>query len=290
MDPLPHNFYYDPVRQGVGKSVWNWYSATPYQNGGYLVLLDGAGVMYYDLGKGCVSFVLNVPHNPTDFSTRQWGLKAGDDYVLFDVSGGTFQAKAASTIGSVTASKVIAWDNTNWTGADVTFMIRWEAGMATFYINGVVYAVLSDVSLTTGPILPSPIPCGPLSPFINNTGGDLFMIESVVGQGLQTLILNPAEVAGDNPGPGPISYMRDKLTASEVVTITNSSLGTNTVSDSVSTAGDADVVTESLDVASGVSDSMTVGEAKTVVVQMTFTRSVSDGITATDVVSNSHTA
>ena len=278
MDCIPQNFYYDPIRQGTGKGVWNWYSGAPYQNGGYLVLLNGSGYMFYDCGKGSISYVLNIPHDPTDFSARQWGLRSGEDYVLFDFSGGTFQAISASTRGTRTASSVIAWDST-WTQTDTTFMIRWEAGMATFYINGIVRAVLSDAS----------IPYGPMSPFVHNNGADLFMIESVVGQGLQSLILDPVETSSDTSSPS-ISTLHDSMTSSEVITITNATLPASSVSDTISASSDTVTAADSLDKASSVSETTSMTESTTAAVQMTFLRSVADTITITDVISNSHTA
>lgn len=209
MHPIPHNFYYDPIRQGDGRGVWNWYSGDPFQSGGYLVVLQGSGIMYYDCGKGLLSMTLNVP---TDASTagRQWGLRAGDDYVLFDVSGGTFQAITASTRSTETGSVVIPWDAA-WTSTDTTFMIRWEAGIATFYVNNIKRAQISDES----------IPYGPLSPFIMTTGSDLFRIKSVVGQGMQTLILNPVETSAD--GGQPMGLASEIVTISEAVTMHASS-------------------------------------------------------------------
>lgn len=204
METIPHNFYYDPMRQGDGRNVWSWYTGDPFQSGGYLALLNGSGIMYYDCGKGSLSMTLSVPTDATVMD-RQWGFKAGDDYVLFDVSGGTFQAKAASTRSSQTSSQAITWDSA-WTGADTTFMIRWEAGIATFYVNGVKRAQLSDAS----------IPYGPLSPYIFTDGNDLFYIKSVVGQGIHTLELNPVATAAD--ALEPMGNVGDALTVTESVT------------------------------------------------------------------------
>jgi hypothetical protein len=247
MDPLPHNFYFDPVRQGTGKSVWNWYNSVPYENGSYLVLTNGSALSFYDCGKGVFSFVINTP-NPTGGVARQWGLKAGSDYILFDVSGSTFQAITSSMAGLWTSSSSITWDSA-WTNTDTIFMIRWEAGICTFYVNGIVRAQISNAS----------IPYGSMSPFVSNNGGDTFMIGSVSGQGLQTLNLNPVETTADTGAPI-VPIRRDSVTVGETVAITNSSLGGRTVSDSISSSSESIAVTDSLDKASGVYDGITAAD------------------------------
>lgn len=281
MDTLPHNFYFDPVRQGTGKSVWNWYNSAPYQNGAYLVLTSGSGLSFYDCGKGNISFVINTP-DPTGGVARQWGLKAGEDYILFDVSANTFQAKTSSMTGLWTSSVDIPWDSA-WTNTDTTFSFLWEAGICTFFVNTIKRAQISNAS----------IPHGPMSPFVSNNGGDTFMIESVAGRGLQTLILNPTETSADTWAPM-VPTKRETITTSEAITITNSSLADTVISDTISASSETATVTDSLDTASGVSDSMTVGEntldASNVIVQMTFDQSVSDTITATDVIADTQFA
>lgn len=147
-------------------------------------------------------------------------------------------------------------------------MIRWEAGIATFYINGIKRAQISDES----------IPYGPLSPFVFNDGADLFRIKSVVGQGLQTLILNPVETSAD--GGQPMGNANDALSITESVTSTTSTAGPSvseslTLSESVTTSGPTDV-------ASGVVDTLTVSEDTTASVQMDFPTSVSDSLTITE--------
>jgi len=266
MDPIPHNFYYDPMRQGDGRGVWNWYSGDPFQQGGYLVLLNGSGIMYYDCGKGNLSMTLNIPTAATTMD-RQWGFKAGDDYVLFDVSGGTFQAKTASTRSQSTGSSTIAWDSA-WTSTDTTFMVRWEAGIATFYINGIKRAQIADES----------IPYGPLSPFVFSDGSDLFRIKSVVGQGLQTLVLNPVETSAD--GGQPMGNANDAVSITESITSTTSTAGPSlnealTLSESVTTSGPTGVATS-------VVDSLTITETTTGSVQMDFPTSVSDALTVSE--------
>lgn len=230
MDPIPHNFYYDPTRQGVGSGLWNWFAGKPYQSGSYLTLTNGEGYMYYDCGKGNLSMTLNVPTNTTG-GARQWGFRAGDDYVLFDVGGGTLQGKTSSTRFGPAAqsSSTIPWDP-SWTGADTTFMIRWEAGFATFYINGQVRSMISDAS----------VPYGPLSPYISTDNNDLFMIKNISGQGLQTLILSPVEAASDSGEMTVLPF--DKLTVSEAVTVTPISIpGISGVVDTLANTESANV-------------------------------------------------
>lgn len=290
MHPTPHNFYYDPLRQGDGRNVWSWYQGDPYQTGGYLVLLNATGIMYYDCGKGCLSFTLNVPTDASGGMVRQWGLKSGDDYVLFDVSGGTFQAKTAALRATSTGSSTITWDSA-WTSVDTTFMIRWEAGIATFYVNNIQRAQISDAS----------IPYGPLSPFVTSNGADLFLIKSVVGQGHQTLILNPVITTSDGGlGMGSVS---DSLSITESVTRATTGgvpevTEALTISESITMTGTADpaLVTDALTAAenvnadhtvsvSDVTDSLTNTESTNA--DHTMDATISDALTVSDVVTDS---
>ena len=246
MEPIPHNFYFDPIRQGAGRGIWNWFSGSPFQTGGYLTLLNGRGQMYYDCGKGCTTFTLNVPTD-SSVADRQWGLKASDDYIFFDVSSGVFSAKTYSTFGQLATAVVIPWD-ANWTGTDTVFMIRWEAGIVTFYINQIKRAQISDAS----------VPCGPMSPYVSSDGGDLFLIKNVLGQGLQTLILNPVEAAADI---GTLFSMpSDKLTLSENITSVATLAGLSGIADTISTASDVATVVDEMDYAPTVVDSSTMTE------------------------------
>jgi len=246
MYPIPHNFYYDPIRQGTGKGVWNWYSGTPFQTGGYLTILNARGVMYYDCGKGCLSFTLNIPNDPSE-EDRQWGFKASSDYVLFDISNNALHAQTNSIVGQKTTSVTIPWD-TAWTGADVTFMIRWEAGIATFYINGIVRAQISDSS----------IPCGPMSPYIFSDGGDLFLLQSVVGQGLQTLVLNPVETSADTPSGSGIAH--DRIAITENITSVSSLAGLPGIVDTIATPTEVVTISNGVGVARGVTEGITSSE------------------------------
>ncbi len=274
MDPIPHNFYYDPLRQGSGRGVWNWYSGSPFQTGGYLTLLNAKGVMYYDCGKGNLSFTLNIPNDPAG-ENRQWGLKMADDYVLFDISANTFQAKTNSTVGGLATSVNIPWDAA-WTGADVNFMIRWEAGRAVFYINQIVRAQIADAS----------IPYGPMSPYIFSDGGDLFLLKSVVGQGLQTLVLNPVETASD-AGAGTATPV-DKITITEAITAVASTAGLSGIADAIVTS-EAVTAIGGTGTSGVVADTITSTEAVTLSVQMTFPTSVADTITTSEAIT-AHTA
>ena len=184
MDTIAHNFVYDPLRQGADASVWRFYQGQPYQAGQYIAFNDASALMYYDIGRGLISYTINVPHAPQYGDARSWGLYSGGDYALFKIQNDVFSV--TTSCAGLTTSNTLTWSST-WTATDTVFAIRWEAGGAYFFINGYKYSIISDAS----------IPSGALSPFVSNQGSDSLLIKKIMGSGLQSLVLNPVISAGD---------------------------------------------------------------------------------------------
>ena len=204
MDTIAHNFVYDPLRQGADASVWRFYQGQPYQSGQYMAFNDASALMYYDVGRGLVSFTLNVPHAPQAGDSRQWGISAGGDYALFSVQGDVFTV--TTSCAGVTTSNTLTWAS-EWTGNDTVFAIRWEAGGAYFFVNGYKYSIISDAS----------IPSGSLAPYVSNHGTDALLVKKIMGSGLQSLVLNPVIASGDVTLP--YGYADEKMTIAESVTV-----------------------------------------------------------------------
>lgn len=221
MDAIAHNFVYDPLRQGADASTWRFYQGQPKQAGSYMSFIESAALMYYDVGRGLVSFTLSVPA-PTAGDSRQWGLMAGGDYAVFKINGPVFTAETSQA--GTTTSATITWLS-SWTSTDTVFAIRWEAGGVYFFVNGYKYAVISDAS----------VPNGALAPFISNESSDALLVRKVMGAGLQSLVLNPVIASGDVLEP--MGYASDKISIAESVTVSIPSIDlTASVNDSLSTS------------------------------------------------------
>jgi hypothetical protein len=180
------SFYYDPIRQGYDTNSWRTISGAPALVGDRLSVDNAAGIAgsaihYVDFVKGEMIFNVNVPAAPSaSGDTREFGASSPNSlaYVLFSF-GDTLTCKTSDGI-TTTTSSAITW-NSDWTGANVVFKIRWEAGGAKFFINGTQVYAISDDS----------VPYGPLSLYIYDASESSMTIGDISVKSTQSYVLNP---------------------------------------------------------------------------------------------------
>lgn len=179
------SFYYDPIRQGYDTNSWRTISGAPALVGSRLSIDNAAGIgaetiHYVDFIKGEVTFDVNVPTAPTTGTHRSVGLSSPNTsaYILFSFSD-TLTCKTSDGTNT-TSSSAITWDS-NWTGANTIFKIRWEAGGAKFFINGTQVAATSDVS----------VPYGPLSLYLADDAESSMTVGDIVVKATQSYVLTP---------------------------------------------------------------------------------------------------
>lgn len=187
------SFYYDPIRQGYDTNLWKTISGAPAASGdGRLSVDNAAGIAgscihYVDFVKGDISFNVNVPTAPAEGVTRMFGVSAPNTslFIRFSV-GSTFQCQVSD--GTNTSSSTVAW-NSDWTGANVTYGIRWESGSAKFFINGTRVATISD-TITLG-VETITVPSGPLSLYLYDNADTSMTVGDIFVKGTQSYVLNP---------------------------------------------------------------------------------------------------
>lgn len=213
MADIRTSFYYDPIRQGYDTNSWRTVSGAPTVVNGRLSIdnqagLSGSTVHYVDFLKGDISFNVNVPESPTGGADRSFGVAALNSgaYIRFTL-GSTLTCDTSDGI-TTTSSGDILWDS-SWTGANVVFAIRWEAGGAKFFVNGTrVYGVSDDS-----------VPHGPLSLYLFDSADSSMTIGDITVRGTQSYVLNPktSDTTPTNP-TGNIS-LHDDVTVTESVSM-----------------------------------------------------------------------
>lgn len=150
---MSNNFYsfsYIPARQGFDNSSWSKIYGDVAVSGTQLVLTKAAIIHYGDILRGDATFSLQVTTPVADdnysFGFIQYNRS---EYILFNVSSGSLSAITSD--GNTSISVDIPWQPT-WTSASTDFRIQWEAGRATFYVNGVVQAVICDSTISGDPL------------------------------------------------------------------------------------------------------------------------------------------
>lgn len=110
----------------------------------------GAIIHYADILKGDVNFSVRVPETPGSGNSSIFGLyeQNGGAYMVFTISA----ALTCDVSDGATAvhSGTIVW-NSSWTGVNVNFRIRWEAGSVKFFIND-TQVYVAGASIPTGPL------------------------------------------------------------------------------------------------------------------------------------------
>lgn len=179
------NFYYDPVRQGYDTDTWTTLSGVPVVAANKLSLTN-AGILHFaDILRGDVSFKINIAA-PTAGDDRKIGLIEYNQgaFLYFKIADDVLTAESSD--GTTIKSTVIDW-NTDWTGTDTVFRIKWEAGMATFFIGDQFKVTLNDASSLDIPT--TVIPGGPLSLYVHNAGAGDLLISYIEVLGVQSAII-----------------------------------------------------------------------------------------------------
>lgn len=169
-----YNIYYDPVREGYSTTTWRTLWGLPVMSGATLSLSDSSIIHYGDILRGDAVFNLNlsVPTLGDDkrFGFRQYNKNA---YIYFDISDNVFSVKTSD--GTNDNSTTLTWVS-DWTDTDTEFRVKWEAGTAKFYINGNLYATISDIS----------VPGCPLSVYAENMSDSSTLISFIEVTGIQS--------------------------------------------------------------------------------------------------------
>ena len=213
------SFTYSPARQGYDSNYWRTLMGSPAVLGTGRLQVDpngsgqgGAAIHYADILKGDVSFSVNwqgAPGTDNQSIVGLYNINSGA-YVVFTM-GATL---TCDTSNGTTAdhSTAIPW-NSDWSGANVDFRIRWEAGLVKYYINGsCVYTCSSALGV-------SPIPAGPLALYLydNATGNPGMSVGSIDVRGAQSIVFNTK--TSDTSVPDPIVMMSEKSTVTDVPTV-----------------------------------------------------------------------
>ena len=201
------NFYYDPSRQGYDTEAWSLLDGVaPVVNGGYMFFSNNTIRHYGDILRGDFVFGMNFASAPKAGVSRIWGLNQANkgNCLTFNISGTTFSANSSDGNGN-TNSVVIPWLN-SWTLTDTEFRIRWEAGIAHFYIGGGLQTVISDASITGEP----------MSLYIADQSFDGMNMKYIEAKAIQSYFQNTPLVGSQTFGRLVMTY--DQLTTSDVVT------------------------------------------------------------------------
>lgn len=206
------SFYYDPIRQGYDTNSWRTLSGAPaIVAGGRLSVDSGSAIHYGDILKGDISFNVNVPVAPGVNESRSFGLMAPNQsaYILFNI-GSALICRTSDGVTS-TDSGSLEW-NSNWTGNNIEFRIRWEAGTAKFFIGGAqVYAITNNS-----------VPAGPLSLYLADDSALTMSIGDMNVRGTQSFVMNPK--SSDNSSFDGLLLVSQLVTVSENIAIMEANL------------------------------------------------------------------
>lgn len=275
------SFYYDPMRSGYDTNSWRTLSGAPAVAGSGRIVVDagtgipGSAIHYADFLKGDISFNINVPSAPAAGDIRYFGISAPNTsaYIRFAIGASlTCQTSDGTT---TTESSDITWDS-NLTGANAEYRIRWEAGTAKFYINGSLQYTVTDAS----------VPCGPLSLYLYDNSTTAMTVGDINVRGTQSYVMH---LATSDSSPtnvtGTLSTFQN-VTVTENVSLLQVELSLPYVAGAMS---DSVVVSESFtilipDLDKGVNDTVTVSEDTAVKVTYLLVPDAYDEVTVTDVI------
>lgn len=241
------NFYYDPQREGYDASVWRTINGEPTVGANQLRLSLASVVHYSDIWRGDITMNLNIPV-PASGTRKSFGLIQlnKNTYLYFDITNTIFSAKTSN--GSTTNSVTITWQS-DWSSVNTDFRIKWEAGLAKFFVGGVQQAAISDAS----------IPGDPLSFYINNGNVDTITLKYIQAKGIQTFFLHEAL---ENSSTEPLIFEGENLTITEAVTMAPATTMAANVNDAL-TITESQTIAHALAMASNVNDALTITEAVT---------------------------
>ena len=272
------SFYYDPIRQGYDTNSWRTISGAPAVAGSGRIVVDagvgiaGSAIHYADFLKGDISFNINVPSAPAAGDARLFGVSAPNTlaYIRFSIDDAlTFQTSNGTV---TTESSDVTWDS-NWTGANIEFRIRWEAGTAKFYVNGSMIYEVTDES----------VPHGPLSLYLFDNSTTAMTVGDINVRGTQSFVMNPkTSDTSSTSGTGTISTFQNvTLTenVSAVIPTVVIPFVAGAMSESVTVSENITLlITELFE---GINDTVTITENIVLVVEPLYI-SLNDSITVTE--------
>lgn len=209
MSDIRTSFTYDPIRQGYDTNSWRTIAGAPSIVAGGRLAVDGgsgtggAAVHYADFLKGDISFNINSGGPGAD-TGHLFGVVAlnSSAYIRFSI-GNTLTCQTGNN-GVTSESSAIPW-NSLWTGANVEFRIRWEAGGAKFFIAGSQVYAISDTS----------VPHGPLSLYLYDDSSASMTVGDMNVRGTQSFVMNPK--TSDTSSYGGLLSVSQSVTVTDVI-------------------------------------------------------------------------
>lgn len=140
---LRDGYVYDVTVKGADTTFWKEVTGTLTVVSNKLRFNADRAVSYIQHIFGMFVFFVNVPTNPAASDARVIGLRnpgdatRGGAYFDFD-SDGVFSTITYDEFTNRERTTV-TWDS-DWSGAEVRYAIRWEPDLVRFYINDVVKA------------------------------------------------------------------------------------------------------------------------------------------------------
>ena len=209
------NFYYDPVRQGYDPVSWRSLTGTPLIAGNQLSFNNATAVHLADILRGDASFSLNLAA-PANGDQKQFGfmLFSKNEYLTFNIFDSVFSANSSD--GTTSYSIPITWQSA-WTNTNTEFRIQWEAGLASFYVGGVLQAVISTTYTLDIPV--SAIPGDPMSLYVSDfsSSANHILVNYIDVKSIQSYILSTS--AGSGASFPVLVDKSDKVTISENITM-----------------------------------------------------------------------
>ena len=181
------NFYYDPTRQGYDTNTWTTIAGAPVVIANQLSLTNAECIHFADLLPGDATFSVNMAEPAAGFDTEFgfYGSPQQQSFLVFRVVDDVLTAEISN--GTQTSSTVIDWD-TAWNNTPTEFRIKWEAGMATFFIGGVQKVCVTDVeAIDKGDDII--IPNSPLSLDLYTDGGETLLVNYIIVKTIQSSTL-----------------------------------------------------------------------------------------------------
>lgn len=263
MSDIRTSFNYSPIRQGYDTNSWRTVSGSPTVDGSGRITIDntvgiaGSAIHYADFLKGDVSMNVNVPVAPVAGTSRLFGMAElnSGSYIRFNIGSNLVCETSNGTL--TTTSSSLTWD-TNWTGANTIFNIRWEGGGAKFFINGTQIYAVSDAT----------VPHGPLSLYFYDGSESPMTIGDISVKGTQSFVMNPKTSDATPTNPVGTLSIKDNSTLTENVSLLVTSLfipySTGSMSDSVTVSENFSAfITEYFD---SLTDNVTLTESLSLVI------------------------
>jgi len=180
------NFYYDPVRQGYDTDTWTTLSGAPVVAANKLSLTN-AGILHFaDLTRGDASFAITMAAPVAGDSAKIGFIEYNKGaFLYFNVTDDVLTVESSN--GTISSTTVVDW-NSDWTNTKTVFRIKWEAGMATFYIGSQFKLTLSDTYVLEIPTVL--IPGDSMSLYVDKPSAGALLVSYIEAMGVQSSILS----------------------------------------------------------------------------------------------------